>query len=356
MSELKRQFLSSLISIAFLSSYVGLGYLYSDRQNSPSLDVSGKASWVKTHNIILKAELTIGTDDFEKENYIFGIIRDIEIDDQGQIYVLDGKNYRIQKYSREGIFLLTIGKGKGQGPGEFQRPMKMALGPDNTLYVIDQDKGELIIFSRSGDFVTSVPIEAHGADIVVARDGDFFITKYFNTGESSISWYELKTKKIKQTFGRNTKEYSLSGMASYLAVDPEGNIYCSSFYPYEIDKFSPNGKELSKFSRKAKFQTPYRNERGSWSIPSSSLALAAFPDGKILNVIRHVTRKNQGIRASFEFDIFDPGGRWLFSFPPAQLETNWIRIVNIDREGKLYLDYMDPYPHIKRFSMDLVSR
>jgi len=65
----------------------------------------------------LELDLSIGGD-VADENYIFYSIREVEVDEQGNIYVLDSRQCRIQIFDKDGKYLQTIGC-KGEGPGEF---------------------------------------------------------------------------------------------------------------------------------------------------------------------------------------------------------------------------------------------
>jgi len=51
----------------------------------------------------LEEDLSIGSE--ENENYMFYRVRDIEVDSEGNIYILDPGNYRIQKFGRNGRLL-----------------------------------------------------------------------------------------------------------------------------------------------------------------------------------------------------------------------------------------------------------
>jgi hypothetical protein len=74
-----------------------------------------------------------------------------------------------------------------------------------------------------------------------------------------------------------------------IALDSDSNIYYTASYPYEIKKFSKEGKLLNHFSREANFQKPMENPGNTSGIEvmSISMGIAVFPDGKILNLIRH---------------------------------------------------------------------
>lgn len=299
-------------------------------------------------------KLRIGSDDFEREEYMFGIISDIKIDKDGYIYVLDSPNFRIQKYSPEGKFISSYGKGKGQGPGEFLRPKCIAVDLKNNLYVADMNQCRITVFSPKGKIIKTINTKVQPADIAIGKNEEIFITAFFDFGNYRIYQYNPVTGELEKTFCRGKKETKLvaeAGEAGNLCVDEEGNIYYSFFYPYEIRKFSPNGKLIKRFSRKVEFfRPPQQDKLGIIVSISGSIGLIILPDGIIMNVIRHLDLKNR--KAFFFFDVFDKKGEWLFSFPSSEIGSDWIRHITTDSRGDLYLDYIEPYPHIRKYSMD----
>ncbi|UCE40354.1 MAG: 6-bladed beta-propeller [Candidatus Aminicenantes bacterium] len=102
----------------------------------------------------LEEDLILGND--KDENYLFYRVWDIQADAQGNIYVLDSGATRIQKYDKNGKYLQTIGR-KGQGPGEFERPIMLTLDKDNNLYVGEMAK--IHKFDLEGKFIkmTKIP-------------------------------------------------------------------------------------------------------------------------------------------------------------------------------------------------------
>ncbi len=59
----------------------------------------------------LEEDLSIGNE--EDENYLFYRVGDIQVDADGNIYVLDSGNHRVQIFNKNGDYIRTIGK-KGQ--------------------------------------------------------------------------------------------------------------------------------------------------------------------------------------------------------------------------------------------------
>ena len=70
-------------------------------------------------------DLTIGVEEGEAD-YMLYSPEDIDVDPDGNIYILDLKDALIKKYDSEGVFIANIGR-KGQGPGEFDHPDNMEI-------------------------------------------------------------------------------------------------------------------------------------------------------------------------------------------------------------------------------------
>ena len=94
----------------------------------------------------------------------------IDVDRNGNIYVLDRGNYRIQKFNKNGGFIQTIGR-EGQGPGEFSKPTFITLDEKGNIYVKDGVKAQ--IFDRTGQFVRSFPIPLNSNYFKITSEGNF---------------------------------------------------------------------------------------------------------------------------------------------------------------------------------------
>lgn len=124
----------------------------------------------------LEEDLIIGNEEYE--NYMFYQARDVKVDSQGNIYVLDAGNHRVQKFDKNGNYLQTIGR-KGQGPGEFASIYNMLFDNQNNLYV----KGMRIIhiFNNKGEFIRNVtfPISLH--NFAVNTEGNFIVSGFITS-------------------------------------------------------------------------------------------------------------------------------------------------------------------------------
>ena len=132
---------------------------------SPESKVVQKSEWkgkVETENLIkviknpaeplygkvafdLEEDLSIGNED--DDHYLFYKDIDLAVDSLGSIYVLDSANFRIQKFDKNGHYILTIGR-KGQGPGEFEQLTNLFI--DNKDQICVLDRRMIHVFSGDG--------------------------------------------------------------------------------------------------------------------------------------------------------------------------------------------------------------
>lgn len=82
----------------------------------------------------------------------FNLPRDTAIGKNGQIYVVDGGNFRVQIFDRNGKYLQSFGS-VGKQLGNFARPKEIASDPEGNVYVVDAAFGNFQIFNPEGDLL-----------------------------------------------------------------------------------------------------------------------------------------------------------------------------------------------------------
>lgn len=85
----------------------------------------------------------------------FNLPRDVAVGKDGDLYVVDGGNFRVQKFDANGKFLKSFGAVGKQG-GSFARPKEIAVDNDDNLYVVDSAFGNFQIFNPDGALLMSV--------------------------------------------------------------------------------------------------------------------------------------------------------------------------------------------------------
>ncbi len=101
----------------------------------------------------LEQDLSIGNE--EDEPYFFYRAFRMGVDSEGNIYVMDAGNSRIQKFDPKGEYVQTIGK-KGQGPGEFDSMYGFYIDQEDQIYVSSGTKIQK--FTADGSFEKGIPL------------------------------------------------------------------------------------------------------------------------------------------------------------------------------------------------------
>ena len=76
------------------------------------------------------------------------------VDKDGDVYVADWRNDRIQKFSPDGRFLASYGE-RGDGDGQFNRPADVAVDRGGYIYVADWGNERVQVLDGEGRFLAS---------------------------------------------------------------------------------------------------------------------------------------------------------------------------------------------------------
>ena len=80
------------------------------------------------------------------EDFYFGRIADMAVADDGRIFVSDVEGSHVKVLSPDGTLQDTVGT-RGEGPGEFQHPLKLTVARGDSLYVMDGADGRVHVFT-----------------------------------------------------------------------------------------------------------------------------------------------------------------------------------------------------------------
>ncbi len=79
----------------------------------------------------------------------------VAVDSEGNLYVADMLNARIEIFDADGNFIRTFGK-RGDGPGYFAMPKGVAIDCDGHIWVADAMQNRLQVFSPEGPLLISI--------------------------------------------------------------------------------------------------------------------------------------------------------------------------------------------------------
>jgi DNA-binding beta-propeller fold protein YncE len=85
----------------------------------------------------------------------FGGASNVALDTDGNVYVTDTMNNRVEIFDPDGNFVSEFGK-HGDGPGFFARPKGIAVDCDGHIWVADQSQDRVEVFNREGQLLTYI--------------------------------------------------------------------------------------------------------------------------------------------------------------------------------------------------------
>lgn len=85
----------------------------------------------------------------------FNLPRDLAIGRDGRLYVVDGGNFRVVVFDKDGGFLQSWGS-VGKQYGQFARPKEIAADREGNVYVVDAAFGNFQIFNPDGELLLFV--------------------------------------------------------------------------------------------------------------------------------------------------------------------------------------------------------
>ena len=90
---------------------------------------------------------------------MFRQVTDVTWDPAGNAYISDGYiNSRIGKVNKDGDWLMSWGE-PGNGPGQFSTPHSIAADAQGNIYVADRGNGRIQVFNTEGKFLRQITID-----------------------------------------------------------------------------------------------------------------------------------------------------------------------------------------------------
>ena len=254
----------------------------------------------------------------------------LDLDADGNIYVADSQNHRIQVLDANGAFLRQWGE-KGSGSGQLNEPWGVAVGPDGDVYVADTWNHRVQVFDAQGaykrmwgtfgevkDAFGSGEILYGPRDLVFDDEGNLYLS---DTGNKRVVKYDKQGRMLgaaggvgdadgqmqepvgigisaqgsifvadtwnqrvqifdKQlNFVRKWQVYAWEGMSVVnkpgLAVGESGSVYISDPEGYRVLKLDDTGKVLAAWGQNG-------SDMSSMNLPTGIALDSSVPGGRIL--------------------------------------------------------------------------
>ncbi|MFC1561624.1 NHL repeat-containing protein [candidate division KSB1 bacterium] len=212
--------------------------------------------WGGEPRITLEFVQKIGELEGHDENYLLFRPTSLDVDSEGNIYIVETGENAVKKFDRSGTFVQTFGT-EGQGPGELNWPLDIFIDSDDRIYVQNAGNRRIEIFEQDGRYVDSWRIQIMNEKIAMMSGGSFAVLprQRFLSPDQDQGLISIKdtTGAILRSFGA-VKDYQNPDMADggnggEIVVDSANNIYIAMLNQNRIEKYTPDGRLLMKISR-----------------------------------------------------------------------------------------------------------
>lgn len=150
----------------------------------------------------------------------FSLPTNAAVDADGDLYVTDTLNNRVEIFDADGAFISEFGKA-GDSPGYFTRPKGIAVDCDGHIWVVDEGQSRVQVFSREGRLLIYVgeqgayPGQFQAAyGIAIAKDNRVVVSEQF-PGRVQVFRYvtdaEAEAERKKQADAPAAKDSSRPG-------------------------------------------------------------------------------------------------------------------------------------------------
>lgn len=197
----------------------------------------------------LKEELVLGKTGNEETMLLNP--RAVEVDQTGNIYVIDGKAVQIKVYDSQGNFVRAIGR-RGQGPGEFQSLRSFCLTPQQSLAVCDSLSRQVVIFGLDGQFIKALPDKTRSfMDVRVNAKGDIIATQMV-VGEEAreeLVWFDSELKPLLTVASVQMAKYPVFNPFLpyiYFGLTADGDVLWGKTTEYVFKVVNSEGKIIRK--------------------------------------------------------------------------------------------------------------
>jgi len=142
----------------------------------------------------IRSEIQFGGSEAPEEAQFYEQASPTEVgaDAAGNFYVLDGSGPRVAVFDAKGKFLRSLGK-KGEGPGEFKMPGRIAVAPDGRVAVFDMALNRITVLDTNGKLVRDQIVPTVVQDMQFDRQGGL-VCAFAAPGGARIEAFDAQGK------------------------------------------------------------------------------------------------------------------------------------------------------------------
>jgi len=177
------------------------------------------------------------------------------VDKEGNLYVADNNNHRIQLYDQKLIYKGTLGETgvSGLDNTHFNQPLDIALDSQGNLYVADTFNHRVQVFDDNLVWKMTLGVPGECDDdldhfcepygVAVDAPGNIYVA---DMGNSRVQVFDPEGTYLTTIGGDYGEETGSLRYPFGLDVDSQGNLYIADKANHRIQKFAPNVSDGSR--------------------------------------------------------------------------------------------------------------
>ena len=244
---------------------------------------------------------------------------------EGTVYVSDTV--------RRSVLLFDVPRGEFSEigtvePGELRKPLGMAVDEDCNLYVVDGTLKRVVVYDQDGKFVSAfggaeilerpshVDIDAEGQYAYVVDTGGV------NTDFHRVRVFEIASGQHVFDIGRRGRGAGQFNLPKDIAVAPNGNLYVVDGANFRVQVFEPDGTFINEFGSIGSYPGHFSRPKGVDSDASGNIYVsdAAFGNFQIFD--------SEGNLLLFIGDRANTPGPARYMLPAG---------IAVDEDGRVYM-------------------
>jgi DNA-binding beta-propeller fold protein YncE len=190
-------------------------------------------------------------------------------------------------FNADGSFAVSWGA-QGAGDGQFQEPWGIAIAPNGNVYVADTWNHRIEYFDPNGTFLGKWGRlgDAKGrtdADqgvfwgpraVAINAAGEVYVT---DTGNKRIQVFDLQGN-FKRMFGGEGSAPGQFREEVGMALDSQGNVWVADTWNSRIQKLDPNGQPLLQIQVPAGWESQNVANKPYLTVDAQGRVIASFPE------------------------------------------------------------------------------
>jgi tripartite motif-containing protein 71 len=262
---------------------------------------------------------------------------DVAVALNGDLFVVDRANNRIQRFTSEGKYVSKFGS-YGTGNGQFNRPCSIAIDPSGNLWVADANNNRVQKFNEKGEFLKAVGSLGTGnaqfkepEGITTDAKGNVLVADSFNQRIQKLN----SAGEYLAKFGSSGTGNGQFNQVNSIDVGPGGKVWAIDWSLNRVTQFNEAGEFVQKFGA-------YGTGNGQFNHPD---AIEVDSRGNVW----------VGDQSNHRIQQFNQAGKYLAQFGTkgsgsGQFNFTWPMGIAADNKGGLWVADVSNN-RIQRFSV-----